>query len=209
MQTDHSVTADGYPVAAGDYVFVKKAHGFEAKIIKTCYEKKIEYTEPDSEGYIGARLNIVYRDVSDYTWHLVQIDCWDAPYWVNDGGDFWLNINGGRTPKSKSDKVFEVAYGEYADLDHEKTGLKIEQSPHGWLSPAAKFYPCRYYEHDLYARYILRKELETLERCGWVRVSGEDWQSRKRLNPRQLAWLSSRGCNVDNYYEDIAPWLEA
>lgn len=209
MQTDHSVTVDGYPVAAGDYVYVKKAHGFERKTIKTCYEKKIEYTEPDSEGYIGARLTIVYRDVRDYTWHLVQIKCWDAPYWMNDGGDYWLNINGGRTPKSESDKVFETAYGEYASLAHEKTGLNVKESDHGWLSPDAKFYPCNYYEHDLYALYILKEDVSDLELGGWVRLAGKDWNSRKRLNPRQLSWLSSHGYDVDNYYEDIAPWLEA
>jgi hypothetical protein len=209
MQTDHSVTADGYPVAAGDYVFVKKAHGFEAKIIKTCYGKKIEYTEPDSEGCIGARLNIVYRDVSDYTWHLVQIDCWDAPYWVNDGGDFWLNINGGRTPKSKDDKVFETACGEYEDLDHTKTGLKVKESKSGWLDREGRYYPCRYYEHDIYARLILRKTVKELERLGWVRINGKnDWRCEKRLNQTQLNWLYEHGYKVDDY-DDIEPWLDA
>jgi len=62
METDFSITADNVYVIPGDVVFIRKSDGFERKIVGRCFARKIEYTEPDSEGYIGARLNLVYWD---------------------------------------------------------------------------------------------------------------------------------------------------
>jgi len=151
--------------------------------------------------------------MTDYTddlvWYLVQISCWDDPYWVNDGGGWWINSAGGRIPKGKDDKIFEIAYGEYEDLDHTKTGLKVKESKSGWLDREGQYYPCRYYEHDIYACLILRKTVRELERLGWVRINGKNnWHSEKRLNQTQLNWLYEHGYKVNNY-DDIEPWLDA
>jgi len=130
-------------------------------------------------------------------WHLVQIRCWDAPYWLKSEGDYWHNTCGGRTPKSADDQVFETVDGDYEDLDHLKTGLMVKKSTSGWLDREARFHPCRFYEHDLYVRLILKREVAELERAGWVRVHGKGaWGCLKQPSTEQLNWLNFRGYDL-------------
>lgn len=54
-------SADGYPIEVGDVVWTKKSTGWEWHIVKENHLFKVTYEEPDSEGYIGGNLSIVYK----------------------------------------------------------------------------------------------------------------------------------------------------
>lgn len=207
--TELSVTRDGRTVRPGDTVYVTCNGGpFERKIISECYAHKIAYTTPDSGGYEGAKLTIVYAEPDMHAWKLVKIPCWGAPYWMNDIGDYWLNRNGGRTPKSEGDVVSDTGFGQYRDLDHTKTGLAMVQSDAGWLSRAGRFYPCRSVEHENYADLIFHSSGRSMEKKGWVRVySKREWIAAKRLSPDQFQWLHDRGYDTEDYNSDLAPHL--
>lgn len=72
METLKSV--DGYNIKAGDIIYVKHDDGtLERKVVKWIAPsgKKLTYTEPCSQGYIGARYNRVYKDsVEDFLYML-------------------------------------------------------------------------------------------------------------------------------------------
>lgn len=57
------LTQDGHTVAAGDIVWVKHDDGsVESKEVKEVVNnRKVTYVHPDSQGYIGAKLSIVYK----------------------------------------------------------------------------------------------------------------------------------------------------
>jgi hypothetical protein len=201
-KTECSVTRDGYEVRPGDTVWVTVNYGpFERKVVGDCYAKKISYADgPDSGTYIGAKLSVVYKYTDPYVWKLVKIPCWNAPYWMNDGGEYWLNIAGGRTPKSEGDKVSKTAYGEYMDLDHKLTGLAVKESAAGWLSRTGRFFPCRSMEHEEYASLILHSDGMKLEERGWVRIyHRKDWHCAKDLSEEQEHWMSEHSFDPDIY----------
>ncbi len=208
-QTEHSVTRDGRTVKPGDTIFVTSNGGpFEEKVIAECYALKIAYTEPSSGGYVGAKLTIVYAEPDLYAWKLVKIPCWGAPYWMNDIGDYWLNQNGGRTPKSEGDVVSGVGFGQFSDLDHKKTGLALIKSDAGWLSRCGRFYPCRNVEHENYADLIFHSSGRSMEKKGWVRIySKREWIATKRLSPDQFRWLHEGGYDTEDYNSNLAVHL--
>lgn len=132
-------------------------------------------------------------------WYLVRIPKWDAPYWLqNHSKTFWMNINGGLTPKHEDDVIYEVVIGEYEDLDHKKTGLFLDCSDSGWLDPEGVWYPCRYHEHDVYAELIIKQSLRTLICRGWVRVWSNKigYSNSLPLTSAQQIWLSEHGHDV-------------
>ena len=101
---------------------------------------------------------------------------------MEDLSKWWLNINGGRTPKSQEDEVLEQMEAEYEDLDHKKTGLFLEESSTGWLGPSGDWHPCESTHHDNYAELILKSTTKMLDRSGWVRIYGmKDWICNRRL----------------------------
>jgi len=136
------------------------------------------------------------------TWYLVQIQGWSKPYWMEDGGlcwgeEYWLNINGGRTPKGPEDKVFEQVEAEYEDLDHKKTGLFLEESAAGWLDRRGGWHPCESTHHDNYAELILKNTTKQLDAAGWTRIYGvNDFVCQIRLSAEQRNWLLHYGYKV-------------
>lgn len=196
-----TVTQDGHEVFPGDTVYVTVNGGpFEQKKIKTCYAKKIEYTESDSGGYTGARYTVIYKEPALYVWHLVRTPYWHAPYWMNDGGMHWLSVGGSRIRKSKMDEVYDAGYGQYGDLDHTKTGLAPKKSVAGWLSRAGRFWPCHCEEHQEFASRILHNTAIKLETRGWVRVHHrKDWHCAKDLSEAQVQWMVEHGFDPDEY----------
>jgi hypothetical protein len=206
--TEFSVTADGRKVKPGDTVYVTSNGGpFEEKVIAECYAMKIDYTEPDSGGYTGAKLSVVYTEPGP-VWKLVKIPRWTAPYWVNDLGNYWLVEGCGRISKSDGDVVTDVSFGRFKDLDHEKTGLFIVQSDAGWLSRGGRFYPCKNVCHENYANLIFHSSGRSMEKKGWVRIySKREWISTKRLSPYQFNWLHDRGYDTEDYISNLAPHL--
>lgn len=134
------------------------------------------------------------------TWYLVQIKGWSAPWWMSYGNeDYWLNVNGGRTPKAPDDKVFEQVEADYDDLDHKKTGLFVEESVSGWLDRSGRWYPCDYTYHDNYAERILKDTTKRLEAAGWARVRGlDDFHCEIRLSAEQRNWLLHHGHKVED-----------
>lgn len=206
--TEFSVTQDGRTVTPGDTVYVTSNGGpFEKHVVAECYAMKIAYTTPDSDGYGGAKLTIVYAEPYMYTWKLVKIPRWTTPYWVNDLGDYWLN-GGARLPKSEGDVVSDIGFGQFRDLDHRKTGLAMVKSDAGWLSRAGRFYPCRNVDHENYASLIFHSSGRSMEKKGWVRIySKREWIATKRLSSDQFDWLHDRGYDTEDYNSDLAPHL--
>lgn len=206
--TEFSVTADGCTVKPGDTVYVTSNRGpFEEKVIAECYAMMIDYLNPAPEDYTGAKLSSVYAEPALYTWKLVKIPRWTAPYWVNDLGKYWLN-GGARVPKSDGDVVSGIGFGQYKDLDHMKTGLAAVSSDAGWLSRGGRFYPCRNVDHENYASLIFHTSGRSLETKGWVRIySKREWITTKRLSPDQFNWLHDRGYDTEDYNSDLAPHL--
>ena len=204
--TEQSVTRDGYTVHPGDTIHVTSdGDPFEEKIISACYTNKITYTEPDSNGYTGAKLSVVYRHPELFVWKLVKLQSQIAPYWFNDLGKYWLNTAGGRILKSEGDAVSGVGFGQYKELDHTKTGLVVGKSDAGWLSRAGRFYPCRNVDHENYASLILHSSGRSMETGGWIRIySKREWIATKRLSTDQLTWLQKRGYDTENYSSDLS-----
>lgn len=108
--------------------------------------------------------------------------------WLEDGGDKWYNSPGGRSWQSKSEShiVLETATVEDEfELDMTKTSLgqrllaqsKDDSLAEGWLSPEGEAHYCQHHEQDLYAWYVLRREVRDLEQEGWGRLgrSGDGW----------------------------------
>ncbi len=135
------------------------------------------------------------------TWFLVQIRGWSAPYWMEEWDEeYWRNINGGRTPRSPEDKVFENMDADYEDLDHTKTGLFLETSDAGWLDRRGVWHPCGSTHHDNYAELVLRSTTKLLNATGWVRVYGvKDWHCDRRLSADQRNWLLHHSYKVEDY----------
>jgi hypothetical protein len=63
------ISADGHEIHEGDTVFIKKfadAEEYEEKIVaEIVSDIKLLYDKPCSEGYIGARQNIVFKEPPD------------------------------------------------------------------------------------------------------------------------------------------------
>jgi len=135
----------------------------------------------------------------------VQIPCWKAPSWMEDGGSVWNNFAGGRTPKSDGDKIHKIEEAEEIDdLDWGDSYL-VEKTTHcGWLSPKGEWHGCSSQNHDTYAWLILHLRVKTLERMGWIRVWSQrkdDWTCDKIPTEEQRSWLVSQGFefNLDEW----------
>jgi len=130
---------------------------------------------------------------------LVKIKSWDAPYWLQDAGQYWRNFVGGRVPKSKDDKILDtIDVRDIEDLDWSHTGLIKNSSPFGWLSPSGIFYGCSNREHDLIVWLIIKRPLHKLEEEGWCRVFHDHFICISRLTAEQRNWLSYHGHHVED-----------
>ena len=58
--TESTKDAEGILVFPGDIVYIRSSSGWISRQIKTCYEYKVEYTDPCPAGYEGARYNLIY-----------------------------------------------------------------------------------------------------------------------------------------------------
>jgi hypothetical protein len=58
-------SADGEDIKVGDHVWVPTSDGlvwrWEKHVVGKLHEKKIEYDDPEPDGYLGAKLTIVYK----------------------------------------------------------------------------------------------------------------------------------------------------
>jgi len=104
-----------------------------------------------------------------------------------------------------------VEANKFEDLDWHGTIIDATDGDPGtgWLSPDGVFYPCRYENHEDYARFILKQDRGDLDREGWVTVghsplSRFTWKNAwsfsygelkvgKPLTLYQKEWLGSHG----------------
>jgi hypothetical protein len=122
---------------------------------------------------------------------------WCQTYAKHDGNGFdWMDAKGRRIELLNS-IVLAVAEGETIDDAHKSVPddiIKLEQdfasmylldpwSEQGWLSPAGKFYGCKYYNHDDIAYALLRTSPYGLEMSGWIRIH-EDFYKNAGLRER-------------------------
>lgn len=134
------------------------------------------------------------------TWYLVQIYCWNKPYWVRKLNDnYWENRCGSHVPRQSSDILLAaVEEKNYEDLDHTKTGLVVERSNAGWLSRTGRWYPCEVYAHQTYAELIIKTNYYDLMNRGWVRVhSKKEWFCKELLSSEQHVWLLQHKYKVE------------
>lgn len=151
--------------------------------------------------------------VSLEDWALVKTTSWKHPSWVEDGGKYWINLQGGRCPKRDKDKILQrVRVPDYHSLDWSLTALGMEKDPDaGWLEPDGKFHGCGSRAHDRYADLVLHSTPDALDKMGWVRVysapgmstswtGGKDWICvSSRPTDAQIKWLEARGHEVTDY----------
>lgn len=202
---------------AGDWyfdIFIKATHGIlvmkpehyvrdvlrlRKKGLKVTLIKKGVGDANESVYYIGDDMKD--DDAEVFNFALVQIPCWDGPWWVEDkGGNYWHNYAGGMTPKSPKDKVFErvSTSGDFEALDWTKTNMIDNSKDSGWLSPAADFYGCDYMEHDRVATLYIKQKVETLMKLGWMRIASKNnWFCERPLTEYQRSWLENKGYELD------------
>jgi len=127
-------------------------------------------------------------------------------YWMRDSGDYWINYNGGKCPKSLKDKVKEgpIRASDFMSLDWKDSDLIKPDEETGWLDRNGRFYGCRYMEHDDVALFIFKSTSDTLMRLGWVRIDakGDMYPESfrflgegimNRLSAEQRNWLQKNG----------------
>lgn len=126
------------------------------------------------------------------------------------GNMAYLNFAGaGFDEKGDENVRLEAQAERFSDLDWSETALVQPDSDAGWLDRDGRFYGCHDTQHDMCARYVLKKRVGDLEATGWVRVYGlnkeMEWfvggASTKsiRLSAEQRNWLSSNGYLVNDY----------
>jgi hypothetical protein len=125
--------------------------------------------------------------------------------WFEDGGNKWINFNGGWSPKSNTNVILEEQIAsDMRELDWKKTSLYKPNSDSGWLDRNGKFTGCDSRMHDLIADLILNQSVAELENQGWVRIYGKDsWvlpsgRLNIRLSPAQRNYLSSHGHHISD-----------
>lgn len=131
-------------------------------------------------------------------WCLIKPDFWDAPSWVEDGGDRWINLAGGYFHKSDGVEILEsLLTDEYRQLDWKKTGIYKTSGTAGWLDPGGKMHYCDTNEHRLYADLILNATEDELMERGWCRVRGKntdfDFYCAETLTAEQWNFLQVNG----------------
>lgn len=142
----------------------------------------------------------------------VLVDFGLGPHWRRKVNDKIFNSAGGYCLLSDATTVLdEVEAEDWEDLDYSRTDLVVNtpaDSMEGWLSPDGRFHPVQYGQHDVYAYYVLKQEVYTLEQTGWVRchagtasdpVSGPWFVKRRgRLTAEQRNTLVRRGYRVED-----------
>ncbi|MEN6549991.1 MAG: hypothetical protein ABFE07_28440 [Armatimonadia bacterium] len=125
-------------------------------------------------------------------------------WWMEDGGDRWINSVGGYRPKGKDEQVLETCWVEdYVDLDHTKTGLLRPEgeADAGWIDRDGKFYGCGSQSHDTVIHLIIKCEVRDVEEKGWMRIYSierQEWVSNGiRLSAEQRNTASRLGLAID------------
>jgi hypothetical protein len=71
-------TADGHDLSVGDEVWIRpnvlcpKEEPMQATV-GSIYDFKIDFLEPDADGYIGAKLTAVFRERTNAFWTIEQL----------------------------------------------------------------------------------------------------------------------------------------
>lgn len=166
------------------YQVISKAHEAGAEVL---YVGKPDNVEMDID-YDGLGRKLLLSDAgeeNEEVWSmkpevgdtikfcLVRDDFTGSKWWMEDGGDRWINCVGGWRPKGKKKEALEECWAEnYEDLDHTKTDLLVpeDKADAGWIDRDGKFYGCDSQHHDSVIRLIIKKEVGEVEELGWVRV---------------------------------------
>lgn len=124
-----------------------------------------------------------------------SMSCEDKPYWYEDGGKYWINHKGGRTPKNEKDIILKTQFAECeADLDWENTCIygTIEEYEAGYLSPEGRFYGCYEMGHAAIASFIVKNSWP--EKLGWIHIySKNEFWSELEFTEAQKLFLDKHG----------------
>ncbi len=164
----------------------------------------------DGEGVWEIRSSYAGREKLE-EWVLIQPKYWTDPEWVEDGGDYWLNLSGGHCPKDHTpgEVLDRKQVRSYKDLDWSVTGLFRGDGSSGWLDPMGKLHVCESRAHDQYAMLILHTTPDALDKLNWIRVynapgkncswtGGRDWICiTHHPTEAQLQWLDEKGHEVE------------
>lgn len=209
--------------------------GFESNFATDLPDEGILYLADEIEGWTGPNGEKAFRVVpvknppQTEEWRLLQIGTPGYVTWmkvITRNGCLWYeNLRGGRSPPAAFIRVLDVQHVRNArNLDWKRTYLSSDESGAGWLDRAGTLHTCPPEEHDNYAFLVLKRDVDDLERAGWVRVLGppgpyhlkmsglvvEPWMlTHGRLSVEQARWLDRRGYTIphdDDLPED--PSLE-
>jgi len=158
--------------------------------------------DPDT-GYEISEFHLVEDSDGDTWWHEY------APH-PHDGKMAYLNFAGaGFHPSGKEKVLRRVTACRFRELDWKGTAMDQPGSDAGWLDRAGRFHGCYSFGHDMYARYMLKREVADLENTGWVRVYGLKnkelpwslgFRDGLRLSAEQRMWLDRNGHTVEDYH---------
>lgn len=85
--------------------------------------------------------------------------------------DVWINSVGGMCPISKNDIILEECEADsFDDLDWSHTYLNDPTQKSGWIAPDGIFYGCESQDHIVCAQLVLRKDIDVLEKEGYVHL---------------------------------------
>lgn len=139
-----------------------------------------------------------------------------------DDEEWYCNYRGSGFPVANCNRpvLEECEANNFDELDWSGTYLTKPNDNAGWLDREGRWYGCDSREHDVYARFVLHKTIEQLEREGWCRVYGPpgsrgDYPSefvclyRTGLSEEQKNELSHRGYELEPTYNEPTDDLQS
>jgi hypothetical protein len=108
----------------------------------------------------------------------------------DDAGPFWIDFKARRKPydaarplavvEAPNDRALLTAMPEEVARLERDFALRFLLDPwsdQGWISPAGRFYGCRFYAHDDIAYALLHRTVDELAGDGWVRVHADSYRT--------------------------------
>jgi hypothetical protein len=129
---------------------------------------------------------------------------------IDGAGSFWIDFKARRKPyaearplavvEAPNDRALLAAIPrEIAQLerDYALRFLLDPWSDQGWITPAGRFYGCRFYAHDDIAYALLHRTVQELAGEGWVRVHADSYRTSeyfgRTVTPAQEKTLRALG----------------